>query len=93
MKTRWRVPLLLSAAVILAQIAHIDPLIDVARGSAPLDVRLVWPIMHVLLAPLTLTADWLNGGSRWDLETFFVWLLVGYALVRLTRRRADAPTR
>jgi hypothetical protein len=91
--TRWRVPVLLSAAVILAQIAHIDPLIDVARGTAPRDVHLAWPITHVLLAPFTLTADWLNGGSRWDLETFFVWLLVGYVLVRLTRRRADAQTR
>jgi hypothetical protein len=91
-RTRWRVPLLLSAAVILAQIAHIEPLIDVARGSVPPDVHLRWPITHILLAPFTLTADWLNGGSRRDLETFFVWLLVGYVLVRLMRRRANEKT-
>lgn len=92
MNTRWRVPLLLSAAVVLAQIAHVDPLNDVVRGTAPSDVHLVWPVTHVLLAPLTLTADWLNGGSRWDLETFFLWLVVGYAVVRLTRKGAEART-
>ncbi|MFI5206548.1 MAG: PHP domain-containing protein [Gemmatimonadales bacterium] len=93
MKTRWRVPLFLSAALILAQLAHIDPLTDVVHGTTPPDVRLTWPLTHVLLAPFTLTADWLNGGSRWDLETFFLWLLVGYVLVRLTRRGAEAQTR
>ena len=92
MRARWRVPLVLSVAVILAQVAHIDPLTDVVRGTTPPDVRLAWPLTHVVLAPFTLTADWLNGGSRWDLETFFLWLLVGYVVVRLTRRRADAPT-
>lgn len=86
MKTRWRVPLVLSAAVILAQIAHIDPLTDVVRGATPQDVHLAWPITHVLLAPFTLTADWLNGGSRADLKGFFLWTLVLYVVARLWLR-------
>jgi hypothetical protein len=91
-KTRWRVPLWLSAAVILAQIARIDPLTDVVRGATPPDVHLVWPMTHVLLAPFTLTADWLNGGSRADLKGFFLWTVVLYVVVRLwVRARKDAP--
>jgi hypothetical protein len=92
-KIRWRVPLALSAAVLLAQAAHVAPLMDVAGGGAPAGARLVWPLTHVLLAPFTLTADWLNGGDRADLKGFVAFALVGYVLVRLMARdRADAPT-
>jgi hypothetical protein len=86
--------LALSAAVLLAQLAHSDPLIDVVRGGSPADAQLTWPVSHVIFAPFTLLADWLNGGSRWDLKNFALWLLVGYILARLAATgRADAPPR
>ena len=83
MIARWRVPLVLTAALVLAQLLPVLPLSDVVHGLAPRDVRLSWPITHVLLAPFTLLADWLNGANRAELKGFGLWLLVGYALARL----------
>jgi predicted metal-dependent phosphoesterase TrpH len=80
---RWRVPAALSAVVILAQLARTDPLMDVVSGRAPDALRLAYPVAHVLLAPLTLAADWLNGGSRGDLIGFAAWALAGYAFARI----------
>jgi len=79
---RGRVPLVLSAAIVLAQIFRVPPLVDVVAGRAPSDVHLAWPFGHILLAPLTLTADWLNGGSRADFIGFGVWVLIGFAVSR-----------
>src|SRR4029077_19799995 len=94
MNVRWRVPLVTSAAVLLAHFAHSDPLIDVVRGTSPAGLHLAWPVSHLLFAPATLLADWLNSGSRWDLENFFVWLGVGYVLARLWKHRGtEAPRR
>src|SRR5262245_33928969 len=82
---RWRVPAALSAVVLLAQVVHLAPAVDVVTGAAPGDVRVTYPLLHVLLAPFTLTADWLNGGSRGDLAGFAAWAVCGYALWRLLR--------
>lgn len=76
-------PALLSAIVLLAQIFHRSALVDVVDGAAPDAVRLTYPIGHVYLAPLTLLADWLNGGSRHDIIGFFVWAVLVYAIARL----------
>ena len=80
---RWRVPLLLSVAVLLAQLFPVSPLIDVVAARAPGGVRLTYPLAHVLLAPLTLSADWLNGGSRADLIGFGCWVLAVFVLARV----------
>jgi hypothetical protein len=85
---RWRWPLLLSATVLLGQLLHRNPLVDVLPGAIPSDARLAYPLLHVLLAPITLPADWLNGGSRHDLCGLLAWAVAGYVLWRLTRRRA-----
>jgi len=87
MRLRWRLPLLLSACVVVGQIFSLNPLIDVVTGLPPGTARLTYPASHVLLAPLTLLADWLNGGSRRDLIGFAAWILVAYVLVRLAVRR------
>ena len=87
MRLRWRLPLALSACVAVAQLFHLSPLVDVVTWTAPASARLAYPASHVLLAPVTLLADWLNGGSRRDLVGFGLWLAVGYALVRLAVRR------
>ena len=91
MKTRWRVPLLLSAALVLAQLFHLAPLNDVVRGTVPPDVHLAWPLTHIALAPFTLLADWLNGGSRADLINFGIWLVVGYLVARLIAAPSGPP--
>ena len=91
MRVAWRLPLLLSACVVLGRLFPRSPLIDVATGSAPADVRLSYPIAHVLLAPLTLLADWLNGSPARELEGFALWILVGFACWRVLRRRAGRP--
>lgn len=91
---RWRLPLALSVAVLLAQLAHRSPLIDVVTGTAPTDARLVYPAAHVLFAPLTLLADWLNGGGTLDLTGFAAWAVVVYVLARLMASGARGlPTR
>ena len=88
---RWRVPLILSLVVVLAQVFHTSPLIDVVTGSAPGDVRLAFPVLHILLAPLTLLADWLNGGSTADLYGFAGWAVILYVTARLAAG-TDAQT-
>ncbi len=80
---RWRVPLLLSAIVVAALLAHTTPLIDVVTGQSPAGVSLTYPFMHVVLAPYTLLADWLNAESRQNITGFVVWLALGYVLWRL----------
>ena len=90
MRIRWRLPLLLSACVVLGQILSINPLLDVAAGAPPVGVHIAYPLGHVLLAPLTLLADWLNGSPARELKGFVVWLLAGFALVRLARRGGRA---
>ena len=87
MRISWRLPLLLSACVLAGQLLHLAPLADALTGAVPADVRLVYPAGHVLLAPLTLLADWLNGGPARELKGFFLWALAVYALARLARRR------
>ena len=82
---RWRVPAALTAVVLIAQLVRLEPIIDVVTGSPAGDLRLSYPFGHLLLAPLTLLADWLNGGSRGDLVGFAAWALCGYALWRLLR--------
>lgn len=87
---RWRVPLILSAIVILAQLARTSPLFDVVTGLTPADLRVAYPALHVAFAPFTLTADWLNGGSTADLIGFLVWavvLFVGYRIPQTGHRR------
>lgn len=81
--SRWRVPAVLTAAVLLAQLAHQNPLVDVVTGSAPDDLRLVHPVSHVVLAPFTLAADWLNGGSRGDLIGFAAWAVAAFVFARV----------
>ena len=91
---RWRLPLLCSACVVLGQILSINPLLDVAAGTPPADVRVAYPLGHVLLAPLTLLADWLNGSPARELKGFVVWLVVVFALARLAHaggRGAGGP--
>jgi len=85
MPIRWRLPLLLSACVVLGQILGTNPLIDVAAGAAPADVRVSYPLGHLLLAPLTLLADWLNGSPARELKGFVVWLVVLFTFARLAR--------
>lgn len=85
MPSRWRLPLILSACVVLGQIFSISPLIDVVAGAVPADVRVAYPLGHVLLAPLTLLADWLNGGPARELKGFVVWLAVTFVFARLAR--------
>ena len=80
---RWRVPAVLAAVVVLAQLAHQHPLVDVVTGRSPDDLRLAYPITHVLLAPFTLAADWLNGGSRGDLIGFAAWAIGLFAFARV----------
>ncbi|MDP3774923.1 MAG: hypothetical protein Q8Q85_11725 [Gemmatimonadales bacterium] len=86
----WRLPLLLSAAVLLAQLARRSPLIDVVSGASPADVHLAYPVWHFVFAPFTLLADWLNGGGTADLKGFGAWAVVAYVVARLV---AIAPPR
>ena len=86
----WRLPLLLSAAVLLAQLARRSPLIDVVSGASPSDVHLAYPVWHFVFAPFTLLADWLNGGGTADLKGFGAWAVVAYVVARLV---ATAPPR
>jgi len=88
---RWRAPALFTAVVVLLQLARQDPLVDVVTGLAPGDLRLAYPFTHVVFAPFTLAADWLNGGSRGDLAGFAAWALVAWAFARVFL--ADAPRR
>ncbi len=87
MRLRWRLALVLSACVVVAQLFPLNPLVDVVAWAPPTSARVAYPASHVLLAPFTLLADWLNGGSRHDLIGFAAWVLVAYALIRLAVRR------
>ncbi len=91
---RWRWPLALSAAVLLGQLLHRSPLVDVLTGEIPPDLRLTVPAGHVLLAPFTLVADWLNGGSRYDLAGFLAWgtLAAVVVVLRWTGARGHGGT-
>ncbi|HXY68252.1 MAG TPA: hypothetical protein VEH62_02310 [Gemmatimonadales bacterium] len=93
MRLPWRVPLALTACVVLAQAFALPPLIDVVAWTPPATARLAYPAGHVVLAPLTLLADWLNGGSRRDLIGFALWSIVAYALVRLAVSRGATAGR
>ena len=93
MRLRWRLPLILSACVAAAQVFALNPLIDVVTWAAPTSARVTYPIFHIMLAPLTLLADWLNGGSRRDLVGFGAWAALTYVLVRLAVRRPAARRR
>ena len=86
-RVRWRFPLLLSACVVLGQLLRLPPLVDVAAGSTPADVRLVYPLAHVVFAPFTLLADWLNGSPARDLRAAAAWAVAAFLLVRIVRRR------
>jgi hypothetical protein len=87
MRISWRLPLLFSACVLAGQLFHLAPLADALTGAAPADVRLVYPAGHVLLAPFTLLADWLNGSPTRELKGLLVWALAAYALLRVARGR------
>jgi hypothetical protein len=85
MRIRWRLPVLLSACVVLGQVLHISPLLDVVADAPPAGAHVVYPLGHVLLAPLTLLADWLNGSPARELKSFVVWLVVAFVFARLAR--------
>jgi hypothetical protein len=85
---RWRGPLLFSAVILLAQLAHRSPLVDVVSGGAPADARLVYPLPHVVFAPFTLLADWLNGGGTQELKGFVLWSVAIFVIARLA---VDGP--
>lgn len=87
----WRLPLLLSACVVLGQLLRLAPLADIVTESAPRGVHLVYPAAHVLLAPLTLLADWLNGSPARELKGFAGWAVAAYLLVRIAGRRRRTP--
>ena len=93
MRLRWRLPVALSTCVVIAQLLHVSPLVDVVAGSAPDTARISYPLSHTVFAPLTLLADWLNGGSRRDLVGFAAWAVVGYVLVRLAVRHTPPARR
>jgi hypothetical protein len=80
---RWRVPLILSAIVVVAQVVPTSPLVEVVTSATPVDVHLTWPLTHIAFAPFTLLADWLNGGSTADLIGFAVWAVLAYVGSRL----------
>jgi hypothetical protein len=86
MRLRWRVPVVLTACVVVAQLFALHPLVDVVTWTAPHTARLAYPVFHVVFAPFTMLADWLNGGSRRDLIGFGIWAVVAYALLRLAVR-------
>jgi len=90
MHIRWRLPLLLSACVVLGQVLGITPLLDVVAGAPPSDVRVAYPIGHVLFAPLTLLADWLNGSPAREMKGFVAWLVVAFVFARLARHGSRA---
>jgi hypothetical protein len=93
MRLRWRLPAALSACVVVAQLFPLSPLLDVVTWTAPASARVSYPVSHLVLAPLTLLADWLNGGSRRDLVAFPVWAALLYVLARLAVRRTPGRRR
>lgn len=91
MRIRWRVPVLLSAGVVVARLFPLSPIVDVVTWTPPPAAHLVYPFFHVLFAPLTLLADWLNGGSTRDLTGFAVWSVAAFLLIRVFARPAPGP--
>jgi hypothetical protein len=87
MRVPWRVPLLCSACVVLGQLFRLSPLADAVSGTAPEGVRLAYPLAHVVLAPFTLLADWLNGSPARELEAAAAWALAAFLISRVARRR------
>jgi hypothetical protein len=80
--------------VVLGQILSLSPLVDIVAGTPPSDVHVGYPLGHVLLAPLTLLADWLNGSPARELKGFGTWLLLVFVFWRLARaggRAAGEP--
>ncbi len=93
MRLPWRLPAVLTACVVIAQLFRLPPLVDVVTWAPPAGAHLSYPLWHVLLGPLTLPADWLNGGSRRDLVGFAVWAVAAYAIVRLAARTGPGRRR
>ncbi len=87
MRIPWRLPLLLSACVVLGQLLHLAPLADALGGSAPAGLRLHYPAGHVLFAPFTLLADWLNGSPARELKAALLWAAAVWLLARLASGR------
>jgi len=87
MRVPWRVPLLCSACVVLGQLFRLSPLADAVAGTTPEGVRLAYPLAHVVLAPFTLLADWLNGSPARDLQAAAAWALAALLLSRVARWR------
>lgn len=84
----WRWPLVLTALLVAAQCFRTNPLMNVTAGALP-PVRLVYPVGHVVFAPFSLLADYLNGGSVFDLKSFVALALLVFALFRLAAPRQD----
>ena len=84
----WRWPLVLTAILVAAQVFRTNPLIDVAGAALP-PVALWYPLGHVVFAPFSLLADFLNGGSVFDLKSFVVLAVLVFVLFRLAARRQE----
>ncbi len=84
----WRWPLILTAILAAAQFFRTNPLIDVTGATLP-NVHLAYPIGHVVFAPFALLADYLNGGSVFDLKAFSALAVLVFVLFRLAARRQD----
>lgn len=80
---RRRVALGLTAVVVAAQLFRQPALMNVVSGQEPAAVSLTYPIAHIVFAPVTVPADWINAGSRAELAGFFAWALAGYLVARL----------
>ncbi len=93
MRIGWRLPVVLTACVVVAQLFAAPPLIDVVTWTAPSTARLSYPLFHVLFAPFTLLADWLNGAARRDLLAFGIWAAVVYVVFRLAVRQGQGRRR
>jgi len=87
MRVPWRLPLLLSACVVLGQLFRLSPLADAVAGTAPAGGRLAYPLAHIALAPFTLLADWLNGSPARDLQATAAWAVAVFLFVRVARWR------
>ena len=91
MRVPLRPAILLSACVVAGQLIPSPPLLDVVAGSAPADARLAYPLGHVLLAPFTLLADWLNGSPLREIVGLAAWALASFVAWRIARGRAARP--
>lgn len=81
-----RTALGLTAAVVLAQLLRLPALVVVEAGTSPESLSLSYPVAHIVFAPLTLLADWLNGGSRAELAGFFGWAIIAWIAARAVLR-------